>query len=134
MLAAFALRAALPVGFMPAGNGSFTLVPCPGTVVTLQPSVHEHAHHGDLAHHAPLSSGAEEGGSEGTPGEAPSDTHHQAFEHCPFGSAPALGPAALTVTTFTIDAAERVRLPDLQRARDTQPLRAHQARGPPQLA
>lgn len=57
------LRAYVPMGFMPSA-GSLALTICPEGLPQLTHHLH---HHGDQS--------------------------HDAFEHCPFGSAPAAGPA-----------------------------------------
>jgi hypothetical protein len=62
------LRAYVPLGFMPGGSGFLALQICPEG---LPQHVH-HLHHGDHG--------------------------HDAFEHCPFGSAPAAGPAPSLVS------------------------------------
>jgi len=64
MLAAFAVRALVPAGFMPAGGGAFSIEICPeGFSAQLLPHGHHH------------------------PGGSPTHT-----EHCVFGSAGASGP------------------------------------------
>jgi hypothetical protein len=99
-LAALLLRAWIPAGFMPASDGSFALILCPGTAPTIsslaQPDPLPAAHH----HHH---DGHSDKGS-----EAP----------CPFavaalGAAPPLPPALappLPAPAAALDAPARVRL------------------------
>lgn len=109
ILAALLFRAYIPAGFMPASGMPFMLEICP-TGLSAQMPAH-HAHH---AHHG---------------------AGHGHFDNCPFGSAPASGPAndlpvfgaAGAVLPQPIQAFVPLRLrSELQRA--------HQARAPPSLA
>ena len=65
LLAMLLFRAYVPIGFMPASGTPFLVELCPATTALSMP-IHAHHHH--------------------------SDTHSH-FEHCPFGSATAAGPA-----------------------------------------
>jgi len=66
LLVALAFRALIPVGFMPAADGAFSLQICrAGFLASIDPAV-QHAPPGQPSH----------------------------FEHCLFGSAPATGPVA----------------------------------------
>src|ERR1700677_735060 len=107
LLAALIFRAYIPVGFMPASGTPFLVELCPAYAGGA-PAHHGHHHHSQ--------------------GQAD-------FQDCPFGSAPALGPAsdlivfepAARITSFVKSPAERV-------GPDTRVLRAYQPRGPPSLA
>src|SRR5260370_8514119 len=74
LLAMLMLRAYVPVGFMPAGGTPFLLELCP-SAAPMPSSLGVPAHHGHH-HHA--------------------ETHVH-FENCPFGCAPAAGPASRLV-------------------------------------
>jgi hypothetical protein len=70
LLAVLLFRAYVPVGFMPASGTPFMLELCPAAA-PMPMSMLRAAHH---SHH--------------------SDTTHNQFQSCPFGSAPAAGPIA----------------------------------------
>jgi hypothetical protein len=99
-------RAYVPVGYMPASGAPFLVEICPSG---LPMSAMHHAHH-----HA---------------------ASHADFEHCPYGSAPAMGPVS---QPLELAAATRIVSPSvnvLPLSRPTaRPERAHQPRGPPTLA
>jgi hypothetical protein len=104
LLAALAFRAYVPVGFMPASGAPFLVELCPAYDGALRA---EHLHH----HHS---------------------QSHADFQNCPFGSAPAQGPA-----THLVAFEPPGRIPSLittlaqpQRI-STQLLRIQQPRGPP---
>lgn len=104
LLVALAFRALIPVGFMPAADGAFSLQICrAGSLASIDPP----------DQHAP-------------PG------HPLHFEHCPFGSAPATGPLAHVPALHAAGLTAFAPVDDLQtlrlRARFD---RAHQPRAPP---
>lgn len=103
LLAALACRALIPVGFMPAGDGSLAMMICPEGM----------AHHAGMVHH-----------------HAPGGTNHS--EHCPFGATPGLGPASsLPGAAAPVPAiAAQVSLP-ASRIVPAPRQRAHAPRGPP---
>ena len=100
------LRAYVPMGFMPSA-GFLALEICPEGLP--QQAHHLHHHGGDQA--------------------------HDAFEHCPFGSAPATGPATYLASLPRVRAwapeaaAQRAEAPLVSRSE-----RAHPATGPPFLS
>jgi hypothetical protein len=107
LLVALAFRALIPVGFMPATDGAFSLQICrAGFLASIDPT-YQHA--------------------------APGHSSH--FEHCPFGTAPAAGPianvpafhaAGLTALPPAVD------FVPLRLGARLDP--AHQPRAPPRLA
>ena len=106
LLAMLLFGAYVPVGYMPAAGVPFAVELCPGAAPALSVGMPMHHHHGSGPH-----------------------AH---FDACPFGSAPATGPAT-HVTAFAppapaptsaADPFEPVRL-------GVRALRAHQPRGPP---
>jgi hypothetical protein len=108
LLVASLLHAYVPLGFMPASGAPFLLELCPeGLQVSMQ------AHHSHHSHHA----------------------QHASFEHCPFGSAPAVGPIS---HPFGFAApslvSSRVFIPNEQPPFAIRLSRAHPPRGPPALA
>jgi hypothetical protein len=105
ILAALAFRAYVPVGFMPASGTPFLVELCPDAGA--MPAPHLHHHH---------------------PG-------HADFQHCPFGSSPAPGPASQLIVFQSPEPVPSVLgLPaDTQRSGTRLP-RAQQARGPPSPA
>jgi hypothetical protein len=107
VLAALLFRAYVPVGFMPASGAPFQLELCPAFGMSV--SAH-HLHHHDSRHHADL-------------------------QDCPFGSAPAQGPAsALVVFDSPGQISFLEGFPAGPKRLVTRPLRSHQPRGPPSLA
>jgi hypothetical protein len=104
LLLALLFRAAVPVGFMPSGEGPFALKICPDGL----PNAHSaHLHHGD---------------------------GHGHFESCPFGSVPAAGPIShdLGVAALPLAVGE-VASEFLVSIRAIRLSRAHAARAPPSL-
>jgi hypothetical protein len=104
LLLALLLRASIPVGFMPSGEGAFALKVCPEG---LSPTLAGHSHH-------------DHAGS------------HLQFEHCSFGSAPAAAPISHHISPPTPllvagETAPQFGLPPLSAAS----WRAQQARAPP---
>jgi hypothetical protein len=96
---ALALRALIPVGFMPGGNGQLALQICPeGFPAALlhSPSGHSSGHH----HEGHDSSGA------------PGHDHKSWMQgHCPFGAA-AGAPAACQSLVVSVDLTPAAALPD----------------------
>jgi hypothetical protein len=112
LLVMLLLRAYVPVGFMPASGTPFLLQLCP-SASPVSTSLGMPAHHGH--HH-----------DAGT---------HGHFENCPFGSAPASGPASQLVIIQPpgqVTALEAVEFESLHTG--ARAARAHQPRGPPTLA
>jgi hypothetical protein len=116
LLGMLLLRAYVPVGFMPANGTPFLLQLCPAA--------------GDMAMqmaldpHMDMSAGA----SQGT-------HHHNHFEQCPFGSAPAAGPLSQFLAFDAADFVPSFAPADFQSAAPSRRLqRAHPPRGPPTLA
>ena len=108
LLAALLFRAYVPVGFMPASGTPFLLEVCPAAYPTSAPAQHSHHNH-----------------SQG----------HGDFQNCPFGSAPAAGPVSHLIAFEPPGRiASFVGIPTSPRLMSTQPLRAHQPRGPPSPA
>jgi hypothetical protein len=106
LLAALLFRAYVPIGFMPAAGTPFLVELCPDAA----PMMTMPAHH----HH--------------------SETHGH-FDHCPFGSAPAAGPAPhLVAFGPSVSMALPAVVPFEPRRLGVRLLRAHQARGPPSPA
>ena len=104
LLLALLFRAAVPVGFMPSGEGPFALKICPDGL----PNAHlAHSHHGE---------------------------GHSHFESCPFGSVPAAGPIShdLGVAALPL-AVGQVASEFLVSIRAVRLSRAHAARAPPSL-
>ncbi len=105
LLVALVSRALIPAGFMPSGTGPFSMMICHGGM-----ALHSHSTHGGPTH----------------PGDpARSD-------HCPFGTAPAVGP----VSDLAIVRAPPPRAGQAEFAFDSlrsilQRQRAHPPRGPP---
>lgn len=87
LVVAFALRAIVPLGFMPSG-APFTVSLCPADFpieLLGASSRHEHADHKHMQMGAASRDHAQ---------HAPShDDHPQSVDHCPFGFAPAAAPA-----------------------------------------
>ncbi|HVO26126.1 MAG TPA: hypothetical protein VMW56_21120 [Candidatus Margulisiibacteriota bacterium] len=107
LLAAFAFRAIVPVGFMPASGHPFALEFCRDQDPTQLARHHSHSHSGTHSH----------------------------FDRCPFGSAPAAGPVsqiAGVVPTTPPAATEVFHFDDLRLG--VRPDRAHRSRAPPSLA
>ena len=106
LLAALLFGAYIPVGFMPADGAPFHLELCPAAAPIPMP-LHQHHHSASHVH----------------------------FENCPFGSAPAAGPAFHLIA---LNAPGRissfVRIPNTPVVLSTQPSRTYQPRGPPALA
>jgi hypothetical protein len=108
LLAALLFRAYVPVGFMPASGTPFLLEMCPAAYPTSAPAQHSHHSH-----------------SQG----------HGDFQNCPFGSAPAAGPVSHLIAFEPPGRiASFLGIPTSPRLMSTQPLRAHQPRGPPSPA
>jgi hypothetical protein len=106
LLVALVLRALIPVGFMPSAGAPFSLEIC-----------HAGLPKAVLAHHH---SGQHQPGSE---------TH---FDHCTFGSAPAVGPLAHVPGIAAIPTPVFYLIPVAESERaGTHLLRAQQARAPP---
>jgi len=105
-LAALLFRAYIPVGFMPASGTPFLVELCPAYGgAALHPGQHHHS-----------------------PGQAN-------FQDCPFGSAPALGPAShLSAFEAAGPIAAPVAIPAEPEKLVTQLRRTQQPRGPPSLA
>ena len=104
LLLALLFRAAVPVGFMPSGEGPFALKICPDGL----PNAHAaHLHHGE---------------------------GHGHFESCPFGSAPAAGPISddFGIAAPPLAAGE-LASEFLVSVRAVSLSRAHAARAPPSL-
>jgi hypothetical protein len=104
LMLALLFRAAVPVGFMPSGEGPFALKICPDGL----PNAHSaHLHHGD---------------------------GHGHFDSCPFGSVPAAGPIShdLGVAALPLAVGE-VASEFLVSIRAVRLSRAHAARAPPSL-
>jgi hypothetical protein len=110
LLLALALRAYVPVGFMPGGT-PFSLQICPEG---FSGSVH--------AHHAGHGAGAEHDA-------------HEHFAHCPFGSVPAAGPLSHGIDVAAVaGVAPRAQFFFSTELRSSKLKRAHAARAPPILA
>jgi hypothetical protein len=98
---AFALRALIPAGFMPGGNGTFALQICPdGFPTELLASTGDHSAH--AAHHHHHATGAGQAGSaavDPSPG-MPAHDHQSWTGHCIFSAVAGAPPPshALTVT------------------------------------
>ena len=108
LLAALLFRAYVPVGFMPASGTPFLLELCPAAYGASTPAQHSHHNH-----------------SQG----------HGDFQNCPFGSAPAAGPFSHLIAFEPPGRiASFVGIPAEPKLMSAQPLRTHQARGPPSLA
>jgi hypothetical protein len=107
LLAALALRAIVPGGFMPASGSLFALEICRDQLATHPASHHAHDHGGTHSH----------------------------SDRCPFGSAPAVGPASelAAVVPAALPAATPVVTFDAPRFA-VRPDRAHRSRAPPALA
>jgi hypothetical protein len=111
LLAMLMLRAYVPVGFMPASGTPFLLELCPSAAPMPSPPAMA-AHHGHH-HHAET---------------------HKHFENCPFGSAPAAGPASQLVVfqpSGQVTSLEGVQFESFHIG--ARLARAHQPRGPPAL-
>jgi hypothetical protein len=106
LLLALLFRAYVPVGYMPASGAPFLVEICPTGLP--MPAMH-HAHHHSAS--------------------------HADFEHCPYGSAPAMGPIS---QHLELAAATRMVSPSVNAFYVSHPIarleRAHQPRGPPTLA
>ena len=107
LLAALLFGSYIPVGFMPADGAPFRVELCPAAAPLPMP-LHQHHHH---------------------------SASHVHFENCPFGSAPASGPAFHVIA---LNAPSRissfVRIPTTPVVLSTQPSRTYEPRGPPALA
>jgi hypothetical protein len=123
-LLAFTVRALIPAGFMPSGDGFFKLQICPEGLSTqalalLDPHA---AHH----HHLPAANGM-----------APAPAHdHQSWSsgHCPFGAlASALPPSHSLAVAFALEIVAAPSLPDPVRIAVEHRFRISQPRGPPLL-
>ena len=99
LVVALALRALIPVGFMPSGNGQLALQICPeGFPAALLNGASGHHHdHGHEGH---------------DPSQAPGHDHKSWMQgHCPFGAA-AGAPAACQSLLVSVDLAPSVLLID----------------------
>jgi hypothetical protein len=104
LLAVLLFRAYIPVGFMPADGAPFLVELCPAYAAGA-PQHHGHHHHS----------------------RGPAE-----FQDCPFGTAPAWGPAApLIAFHAALPITSRVAMPAGRGQLATQPLRTQQPRGPP---
>lgn len=94
LVVALALRALIPVGFMPGGNGQLALQICPeGFPAALLPHSGHHHDSGDST-------------------SAPGHDHKSWMQgHCPFGAA-AAAPAACNSLLATVDLKPAVAVPD----------------------
>jgi hypothetical protein len=109
LLAMLLLRAYVPVGFMPASGTPFLLELCP-SASPVPSALAVPAHHGHHQHAGP----------------------HGHFENCPFGSAPASGPASQLVVFQPSSQATSLEAVEFQSFHIGARLaRAHQPRGPP---
>jgi len=123
----FALRALVPLGFMPSGS-PFAVELCPDSFPTelLNASTHGHAEHRQMQMPAGANGHDHSGRSQMPNG------HHKATDHCPFGSAPATTAAAdVTAAVTTLASASSGAIPGdsfiLPSLRDYRP----PPRGPP---
>lgn len=141
LLLAFVFRALIPSGFMPAAGLPFTLQICPdGFPIQLLPGAGEHAGHashgamGATAHpeHAAHLAQLDGSRADTQPG-TPSHQHHTtAGEHCLFGAAASVGPAAHLLVDVTSSDVDDVVIPAA--AAPMYPSRPHrfaQPRAPP---
>jgi hypothetical protein len=105
LLAMLVFRAYVPVGFMPASGGPFLLELCPSAASMPMPAHHHH--------------------------QADSHSH---FEHCPFGSATAAGPAPAFVAVSPRPAADSAAVLSTEAVPfSRQGVLLPQPRGPPLL-
>jgi hypothetical protein len=123
-LLAFAVRALIPVGYMPSGNGFFGLQICPeGLSAQALALIDPHA-----AHHHHLGAG-------GTAGAHPHDHQSWASGHCAFAALAAAAPSPHPVSIeLTLAAASVSNLTEPVRVAERHRYRSSQPRGPPSLA
>lgn len=124
---AFALRALIPAGFMPGGNGTLSLQICPdGFPVALLASPADHSAHAGHHHHQPAADGS----------NAP--THdHQSWKsgHCVFSAVAGAPPLSyLTIVTSVAETAASGIDTDVVRLALASRFRIAQPRAPPHLA
>jgi DUF2946 family protein len=120
-LLAFTVRALIPVGFMPAGDGFFKLQLCPeGLSAQALALLDPHAAH----HHLPAADGT-----------APAHDHQSwSSSHCPFGAlANALPPSHPLAVAVAVEITTAPSLPEPVRVAAEHRFRIAQPRGPPLL-
>ena len=123
-LLAFAVRALIPVGYMPSGNGVFGLQICPeGLSAQALALIDPHA-----AHHHHMGAG-------GTSGGHPHDHQSWASGHCAFAALAAAAPSPHPyLVELALAAASVSNLPETVRVAQPHRYRVSQPRGPPSLA
>jgi hypothetical protein len=124
-LLAFTVRALIPVGFMPSGDGFFSLQICPEGLSTqalalLDPHA---AHH----HHHPAT-------TEGAPSAPAHDHQSWSSGHCPFGAmAGAVASTHSAVVAFALEISSTTAVPEPVSVPLEHRFRIAQPRGPPFL-
>jgi hypothetical protein len=133
LVVVFALRALVPTGFMPGGEGSLGLQVCPeGLPAALLAGAGDHAAHAGHHHHHHPDAG---GSSPGAPSGAPSHDHKSWMSgHCVFSAVAGAPPLAQVPLIASVS---EVELPRADAA--AAPVRSHprfllaQPRAPPPL-